>query len=270
MKRKVKLILSIILILIIFILTLNLKVFAEAKYFSIEVPEGYLILDGDFGDIKLSVVKPDNKLNFNIQVVSTEEYFEYSEEGLKDLIRISGKDMTQYSVSGIDGKISNINKYPCYELIYNITSKNTNKIMSIRQIYIYEDTYTYTITIGGESKELVTSNEIKKALDSFTLVKYERNKVKSLTEEEKKEIRKEIRKEEILKEDSFKGKIYRIIDDFKEMDIRVQISIIITIFLVLISIIIVIIKIKEQIKDKKEKREAKKEMRAKRKGKRKK
>lgn len=256
MKNKRKIVLNnifkVILLIFVLIIFLNLEVFAESEHFTIKVPEGYLITKELIGDTKLLAVRTDNKVNFNIQMIQTEDYYEYTEGGLKELIKIASTDMNQYEIGKVDGKIGKYNEYPCYELNYEITAKNTNRKMNIRQIYIYEDTYSYIITIGGESKELVLAKEIEEMLNSLKLTKYERNYVKNLIEEKNKEIN----KEDILENDNLKEKIFKIIEEFEKLDVKVQILISIMIMIVFFSIIFIIIKIinRRKIKVKNEKK----------------
>lgn len=238
-NKSLNIIIKIVFVIFVLITILNINIFAEAKFFTMKVPEGYLVAEETTGETKLIAIRSDNKLNFNIQVFPSEEYYEYSDESLKELIKIASTDMTQYAIGTVTGEISKINKYPCYELNYEITAKNTNKKMHIRQIYLYEDTYSYTITIGGENIELVKSREIEDSLNSFELIKYKRNNVKVLTEEEKEEIN----KKEILKENNFKAGFLRLIENFKQKDIKTQILVIISVILTILLIMFLIIKL---------------------------
>lgn len=167
-----------ILMMVVFITLLFTQyVFAEENYFTIEIPKGYQYAHMDDGDTKLVAAREDGKLNFNIQVYETEEYSDYSQEGLSDLIRIAKKDMDKYEVGSVTGKIATINEYPCYDLSYKLTSTETDKEMYIRQIYVYEDKYSYVLTLGGESEEILKEEEIQESIDTFAIEDYKRENV---------------------------------------------------------------------------------------------
>ena len=179
-RNKIMIIISIGFVLLL----LTQYVFAAGNYFLIEIPKGYYVYDeGLTGDTKLVVVREDSKINFNIQVSESQIYYEYTEAGLNDLIDVASKDMSNYDAGTIEGKISTIADYPCYELNYKVKFKETEKEMHIRQLYLYEDTYNYTITIGAESEEIFKEDEVQTTLKSFTIEHYKRDNV--LNEEEK-------------------------------------------------------------------------------------
>lgn len=179
MKNKIK----IIAILVFSILLVSTVVFGESNYFTIKIPKGYLVAQDSSGPTKLVAEREDKKINFNIQVLHTDKYYEYSKKGLNDLINIASKEMDAYEVNDVKGEIGEINNYPCYDLNYRIIAKETQKEMYVRQIYIYEDTYTYTITFGGESEKLLNDKEIQEALNTFTIEHYKRDNVEELEEE---------------------------------------------------------------------------------------
>ncbi len=177
-KNKIANISLKILIIVFFVSLLSTQyVFAENNYFIIQIPKDYQYAYNDEGDTKLIAAREDGKLNFNIQVSETGEYYDYSQKGLSDLIRTTKKDTAKYEVSNVSGKIGAINEYPCYDIDYKLTSTENENEMYIRQIYVYEDKYSYTITIGGESKEIVKEGEIKETMDSFTIEHYKRENV---------------------------------------------------------------------------------------------
>lgn len=167
-----------VLIMVVFITLLFTQyVLAGENYFTIEIPKGYKYSHYEEGEMKLQAIREDGKLNFNIQVYNTEEYTDYSQEGLSDLIRIASKSTTEYSINSVTGKINTINEYPCYDLSYVVTARENDNEMYVRQIYLYEDKYSYIITIGGESNEILNEEEIQKAMDTFIIEDYKRENV---------------------------------------------------------------------------------------------
>lgn len=249
-NKRIIAILSLVIVLLVF---LGTTVLAEAQYFTMTLPEGYFVASEAVGDTKLTAARTDGKINFNIQAFKSEEYYEYTEEGLNELVKTSSSDIGNFEIGKVQGQISKINEYPCYELNYGITFKDTNKDMHIRQIHLFEDTYSYIITIGAENEKIATEKEMQDSLNTFKLVRYERNNVKYLTEEEKKDIK----HEEALKEEGIKGEILRLIAKAKGLDIKLQILISITGILVLCLIFFLVLKIfsrKGKNKVKKEKK----------------
>lgn len=164
-------------IAIFFIIILSTNVFAKENYFLIEIQKGYLLSEDSEGSTKLIAAREDGKVNFNIQVFNTGSYYEFSKKGLNDLIEVASKELEGLDLVKVNGKISKLNKYSCYELQYLITAKDTNKEMHVRQIYLYEDTYSYIITIGGESEEVLRGKDIEKTLSSFKIEDYKRDNV---------------------------------------------------------------------------------------------
>lgn len=162
-------------LLIVFLTILFTQyVFAEENLFTIQIPEGYESLKEE-GTIKLVVLRNDGKVTFNIQVIEADVHYEYSEEGLNELIEGSTKETDSYSIDFLDGKIDTVNEYPCYDLSYITTSAEDNTKMYIRQIYVFEDKHSYIITIGAENKQLLNSEEINKSMETFVIKDYKRD-----------------------------------------------------------------------------------------------
>ena len=181
-KNINKNILRIIFSLIILMLIFSTMAFAEGDYFTIEIPEGFYVVGESEGDIKLTVVRASDKLNFNVQVIKTEDYYDYTELGLQELVEMSEMDTLEAKVGKVDGEIIKIGEYDAYDISYPVTSRVNDESMFIRQVYIYEDTHTYTITIGGVNKKEVYGSDIRKALNSFKILDYNRENVKDFKE----------------------------------------------------------------------------------------
>lgn len=241
MKKRI---LKTISISILLVMLLSTIVLAESKYFTIEIPKDYLVIDKTEGQTKLNTVRKDGKVNFNIQVIQNlDEYFEYSDQGLKELIETTKKETAMFTINDIKGEISKIAEYPCYSLSYEAITKDNNPIkLYIKQMFIYEDTYTYLITLGGASPEMLEEAEIQGAMKSFKLVKYDRNNVRELKDKKQdKEVTKNT-------EENF---ITKISNSIKKIDKTTLLIISIVLAVVaLIIICLIIMSLKKRAKNK--------------------
>lgn len=235
-------------IFLIILMLLSLNLFAKEKYFDISIPKDFALIQDTQGSIKLNATKINGELNFNVQVVETEDvYYEYTEEGLKEVLENTAVDIIDYNVEDLDGEIGKISEYPCYIIRYSVQPKETDLRMYAKQILLYEDTYTYMITVGAKNKSDLDSEEINSALNSIKLVKYDRRNVL------KNRPKIEEPKTDSTQNNEISSQITKFIDNIKNLQkpILIAISVVSTLLLLFI-IIIVISATKKHNKAKKE------------------